>query len=447
MRWLAWLPPAEARLPGAGAAATLPEERAWWALRFTPRVALLEEAVLLEVSQVERLWGGWSCLRARLRDEAPLGEQGAQGFWAEAPTALQALALVRVRASGQPVPPRSPHGLPVETLTALRPHAAALAALGCRTWGQVRALPRAGLARRFGAGTLAALDRAWEGGAQGWRWLRLPERFEQELELPAPADSTDTLLQAGQQMLRVLQEWLRARQHGALELELAWHHHLRRFEGRPLPTWQSLVLRTSEPMQGVDHLGRLLAERLAQQRLSAPVDRVLLRSLQTVPLQPAHPSLLAHGGVPDPGAGQEAESWQQLLERLGARLGPERLRRPCLEADHRPECMQRWLPALQPAPRPAAPAAGASALWPTWLLRPPRELSMRGDRPCLDGERLRLLAGPQRVEAGWWAGPQQDGGGELAQRDYFVAHGERAGWLWVFRDRPTGAWFLQGVYA
>ena len=35
---------------------------AWWALLYTPRVALLDEAVLMEVSASERLWGG----RARL---------------------------------------------------------------------------------------------------------------------------------------------------------------------------------------------------------------------------------------------------------------------------------------------------------------------------------------------------------------------------------------------
>lgn len=34
----------------------------------------------------------------------------------------------------------------------------------------------------------------------------------------------------------------------------------------------------------------------------------------------------------------------------------------------------------------------------------------------------------------------------LVRRDYFVAHNAAAGWVWVFRDRGTGGWFLHGVY-
>ena len=47
MHWLAVLPPE-------------PERQAWvWrALRFTPRVAWVDEALLLEVSASHRLWGG-----------------------------------------------------------------------------------------------------------------------------------------------------------------------------------------------------------------------------------------------------------------------------------------------------------------------------------------------------------------------------------------------------
>jgi len=96
-------------------------------------------------------------------------------------------------------------------------------------------------------------------------------------------------------------------------------------------------------------------------------------------------------------------------------------------------------------------------------VRPPRPLALRGSRPCLHGQPLRLLDGPQRVETGWWEAAAdlnddesdvhgnahngaQDGGSALVQRDYFVAHNPAAGTVWVFRDRATGGWFLQGVY-
>ena len=127
----------------------------WWALQFTPRVARLDDAVLLEVSASERLWGG----RARLRhlllesNQAPTLIQHAEGA-----TSLIAKARLLPGLSHTPAPE-----LPLAALAAAGPHLATLAALGCTRWGQLRALPRAGVARRFaGAGGSAAAVAAGE---------------------------------------------------------------------------------------------------------------------------------------------------------------------------------------------------------------------------------------------------------------------------------------------
>lgn len=454
MHWLAWpLPPIES------ASGLPPAAQGWWALRFTPRVALVDEALLLEVSGTERLWGGRAALERLLCSHAPAwpDAQGGGSFsWACAPTALQALALLRLRRQGRAVPQRLPHDLPITTLTALRPHARALQQLGCCTWGAVRSLPRAGMARRFGAEPLAALDRAWGDAPHGLDWITLPEQFALELELPALAESAPALLWAGQRLLDALQGWLRARHQGVQALELAWRHDLRRIDGVELPPWQSLTLRTAEPLQGMAHVCRLLAERLAHQRLAAPVNRLALRSLQTAPMPQASADLLP----PQPGeagAGQ-GEPWHQFAERLSARLGADSLRAPLPRADHRPECMQHWQPALAASAAPLAPVQGSipTSLLPPWLVRPPRPLALRGSRPCLHGQPLRLLDGPQRVETGWWEAAAMQGDDEeegahseasgLVRRDYFIAHNPAAGTVWIFRDRATGGWFLQGVY-
>ena len=280
MYWHAWRLPPEPLPPGVPAAA-----QGWWALRFTPRVALLDEALLLEVQSTERLWGGRAALRALLRAQAPGSGPEAAQDWAEGPTALQALALLRQTRLGGPPPRRLPHDLPLATLTALRPHAQALQHLGCRTWGALRALPRAGVARRFGAACLAALDQAWGDAPEAAAWIELPAQFALEVELPALAESSTALLRPAERLLLALQGWLRARHQGVLALELAWRHDLRRHDGVELPPWQALVLRTAEPQQDMAHLRRLLAERLGRQRLAAPASHVALRSLQTGPMQ------------------------------------------------------------------------------------------------------------------------------------------------------------------
>ena len=128
-----------------------------WALQFTPRVTVAEEAVLLEVAASLRLFGGRAALRERLWGGAQ--ELGAVAL-AWAPNALAALALARAEVEDGVSPPlaRALDALPMATLSAVRPHQPTLARIGCRTLGDLRRLPRAGLARRFDAALLAALE-------------------------------------------------------------------------------------------------------------------------------------------------------------------------------------------------------------------------------------------------------------------------------------------------
>jgi protein ImuB len=74
------------------------------------------------------------------------------------------------------------------------------------------------------------------------------------------------------------------------------------------------------------------------------------------------------------------------------------------------------------------------------LLPQPQLLHEDGTVPCLDGP-LTLLAGPERIESGWWDG-------QPVARDYFVACDPKQAVLWIYRERNAGArWFLQGLFA
>jgi len=91
--------------------------------------------------------------------------------------------------------------LPLATLAAAVPHLATLAALGCTRWGQLRALPRAGVARRFGAPLLQALDQACGQARTSHPWLLLPEVFDVSLELAAQVETAPALLFGARRLL------------------------------------------------------------------------------------------------------------------------------------------------------------------------------------------------------------------------------------------------------
>ena len=76
--------------------------------------------------------------------------------------------------------------------------------------------------------------------------------------------------------------------------------------------------------------------------------------------------------------------------------------------------------------------AQAPRLRPLWLLQ--RALPLRGPPP-------RILAGPERIESGWW-----DGGD--TRRDYYIVQtrdGQRA-WAFLMAGTSDG-WMLHGWFA
>lgn len=411
----------------------------WRALQYTPRVAQAEEALVLEVSASLRLWGGRRRLLERLFGQPqPL----AAAQWAQGPTSLQALALLRLQPAGRP----ATDDLPLQVLSAAREHLPVLERIGCRTWGDARRLPRAGLARRF-AGLVQALDCAYGEQPEIHAWLQLPQAFDLRLELPALATQASELMWTAQRLLSQLQVWLQARQRGVLALELEWTLDLRRLNGMELPAHERLEVRTAQPTQDMAHLRRLLGEQLARASLAAPANHLRLRSLDTVPWAGASGSLLPQDDAP-------GEALHQLIERLSVRLGAGNVVAPQAHADHRPERMQSWHPARDAAGLLATARAGrragplpCDALYPQWLLPQPLRLDVRAEKPQFQGP-LRLLAGPQRIETGWW----DDGARGPAVRDYFVARSEQAGLLWIYRERPAQdsaqvRWYLHGLYA
>jgi protein ImuB len=448
----------------------------WWALQFSPRVAVLEGAVLLEVQASERLFGGRKALLQRIRREC--GEQ-LVGSMAVAPTALAARGLLRCMAcpavpanaaSAESTPSTVAvaactqrtlaavlDALPLSALLATVPHEPTLQRLGCSQLGQVRALPRGGVSRRFGAALLSALDQAYGQQIEIYPWVTLPDQFSVRLEFNSRIELAEGLMFGAHRLLGSLKAWLTARQSGVTGISLHWEHDLQR---RGEAKEGSLVVRTGQASRDTQHLARLLSEHLARTELLAPVVAITLQAIDVEPLPTMSASLL-----PDDAA--SGESLQQLLERLSARLGAQRVLTGQTVADHRPQRMQAWAPCTQ-AKAQAAHAApdvpGHWASYPCWILRQPLRLAVVKEKPIYQGP-LQLMAGPERIETGWW--PQPDGGltdgfndgltDDLTLRDYFIASSEMAGLLWIYRQRTglagstaSGAaqvgWYLHGIY-
>ena len=417
------------------------------ALAFTPMVvAEAGHSVLLDVQGSLRYFGGPAQLRRRLRDAlAPLNHRVQL---ASAPTPLGAALLARWRDDlewgAHSTDAKALHTLidaaPVWLLGPGREHWEALQGMGLHRLADLRALPRSGLARRFGASLLDELDRARGDRPDPREPIVPPPVFDSRLELFARADSTAQVLHGAGVLLARLVAWAQAQHARIAGFTLRMVHERSQRAEAPAAPHTDLAIALAEPSADVAHLQLLLRERLAHVELVAPTLDLRLRCRHLV-------RRAAPNGELFPTRQGEREGLTRLVERLRARLGDAQVQSLQPRADHRPEHAHR----LSAATRVAAMASSAitpaiiSATLPLhrpgWLLSTPLPLTERQAWPLLEGRPLQLLSGPERIESGWWDA-------DLAARDYFIAQADDGALVWIYRTRlsaPAG-WFLQGRF-
>lgn len=419
------------------------------ALAFTPSVTLEGLDVLLEVRSSLRYFGGLACLLQRLEQAVLPLQQGVGPVQiACAPTALGAAYLARwrddLRQGAHVEDPRALAQLlnrgPVTLLGPAQAHWDDLQGMGLRCIADLRQLPRAGLARRFGPQLLADLDSALGTRPDPRDWELLPKVFEQRLELFARADSTEQVLQGAALLLAQLVVWARAGHGRVQRFELQMLHEARHRADGPSHTVVEVAL--AQASADAAHLQLLLRERLGRATLAAPTLELRLRCNDLVLGAPPNEELF-------PTRQSQQEGMLRLIERLQARLGRERVLQLRPQADHRPECASRLSPWEPPTSQrrveEASPPTGLAQ--PAWLLPEPQPLTERDACPVLEGQVLQLLSGPERIESGWW-----DGAG--VARDYYIAMRPGGALVWVFRGRLAlpvagkhSGWFLQGRFA
>ncbi len=403
-----------------------------WAYRYSSMVSLEgDDAILLEVEGSLGLFGPWPRLERMLRDE--LRELGFQHRIAMAPTPLGACVLAAAH-----------DGLALTEATHLR-HAlgralitqariteedvAAMAAMGLRQLRQLFALPRAGLARRFGPKLLEHLDQMTGAHPDPRELYRPPDVFEERIELNYEVSHHPALLFPIRRLVNDLATYLASRDGGVQRFVIALEHEQHagvdaetvreRSDGKFPDTEVVIGLLAAE--RDPARLFDLARARLERTSIPAPVRALRLVARELPPFVPAGRDLFDQRPA-------QSMPWEALRERLRARLGEDALYQLAGHPDPRPEQTLRRITLLKNEPDPLLLPPR-----PTWLL--PRPLPLRDHS-------LQVLAGPERIESGWW-----DGGD--VRRDYYLVQTSLGQHAWAFLPAGTrdGAWMLHGWFA
>ncbi len=416
-----------------------------WCVRFSPAVAPdAPDGLFLDITGVAHLWGGEAAMLDDLL--ARLGAAGIPARGAIAGSAGAASALARfgedrtIVSAGAEAAAVSP--LPVTALR-LDPDAAAqLARLGLARIGQVAALPRDQLARRFGAVTLTRLDQALGRGEEALVFRRPATPWFERLAFAEPISAPEDLARVTLDIAAALCARLDMEGRGGARFELAFH----RLDGRA----ERLSIGLSLPGRKAEAIARLFFPMLETvdpgfgiEVVTLSADRVEALPERQIRLESIGEITLEEGVAP-------------LVDRLTNRLGEERVWRAEAHASHIPERAVVRRPPLAkrfgegwPIDRPR----------PVRLFRRPEPIEATApipDDPPINfrwrGQlhRVRRAEGPERLAEEWWKRPPgETGPGHV--RDYYRVEDDTGARYWLFRAGLYGGddppkWWLHGLF-
>ena len=417
-----------------------------WFQRFSPAVAVdAPDGILMDIDGCAHLWDGEEALARAI--EQRLAAQDIPARISIADTFGAAWALARYGADDITVAARGDFrcltSLPVAALRIDEAVANQLRHLGLKTIGCLTALPRTALRKRFGAGLIVQLARAFgeEEGALTFRAPPTPwiERTVFAEPINALGDMARVIMDLVGRLCARLDEYGL----GARSFEVAFHNCDSETTRR--------TVRTALPLRDAKRLAALFAPKLESVDPGFGIEIVTLTALRVQPLTPAQADLDSS----NPHA--SAADLAPFVDRLVNRFGPQSVWRAALQESHVPE---RTVARVAPL---AAPTKS------TWTQPPPRPVRLFASPQPIDAlavapddppftfrwqgrtHRIRNAEGPERIAAEWWRKPWSEN--EIDRvRDYYQVEDETGARFWLFRtglygaERPT-RWWLHGLFA
>ncbi len=287
---------------------------------------------------------------------------------------------------------------------------------GIQTLGEILNMPASALGRRCGQGFQKWLSDVTATSDTVTQDFHPPPRFYDCLWFGFEIRSQIELHPAMQQLLQALTRFCRATQHQATHIE--WQ--MLRMRGNN----DLFDVRSSEAHSNPEVWFELSRLSLEQHALGTDIEGLALH---------VHQLQAQHDVVADLfGEAHNREPLHNLVDRLRSRLGLQAINQIALREAHLPEHSQHLSQDVASLP----PLLTGLAQRPFWLFDEPHPIRLKDDVLHWNGV-LTLLLGPERLEDNWWQKP--------TSRDYYIAQTQAGQPIWIFEDRYSKQWYVQGI--
>lgn len=400
-----------------------------WATRYCPWVGIEgDDGLVMDITGSAHLVGGEVAMLGDLRQR--LGRIGLTVQIGLGDTRGAAWALARhgegVAMPGEALAALGP--LPVAALRLGADTVTALQRLGLRTIGQLADAARAPLARRFGPGLLMRLDQALGAQPEQISPPAEPSHYGVRMSLPEPIGLEADVMAGTERLLIHLCAKLERNEAGARVLCLT----LRRVDSRT----QQVELRLARALRDPARILPLFARGIGEVDAGYGIDQLRLEAIQ---VQPLPGKQISHAG-PDDG-----DRLDDLITRIGTRIGLENILRFLPVDSHIPERRFTMAPAAYSRPEPFPPNPRPRPL----IMFRPEPIIATGPRPPqhFRWRRMRLTSmratGPERIAPEWWL---DDESWRSGVRDYWRVETTQGRRLWLFYTPQNPGWFVQGEF-
>ena len=427
------------------------ERIADWCDRYTPFVALdLPYGLLLDVTGVAHLFGGERALIELVR--ASIAKQGFAVKAALAGNAAAARALAHYAGGTIAESGKDAEAIASLPITALKLDADALHGLkraGLKTIGAVAARTRAELAKRFGAGMVSLIDNALGKAEKPISPRRTLPDCMAEHRFPEPVVTEAVIAESLFSLGKTLAEILEKRGEGARALEASFY----RADG----VVRRIGIETGHPLRDPLVIQKLFRERLDS--LADPLDPGFGFDLIRLEALRADRFDAQSSRLEESGDGKAEIAY--LIDRLAARVGPQRVLAFCPLDSHIPEAASAAIPAQYTKPTKIAwqslRATHEAPRRPLRMFAKPEPIDVMAEVP--DGPPLRFrwrrmahhvarADGPERIAMEWWRRQEPQ-----PTRDYYRVEDDEGRRFWLYRDGLYGRetdrprWYVHGVFA
>ena len=400
------------------------QQLALLAYSFSPLVILHNDIGLwLEIAACHQLFKGYDSLLEKLESQLQQQITAVNGIGPN-PLAAQLLCQSDFQVA-LPSDSEIQHRLAtteLSQLTTSRKQQQSFKQLGLRTIGDLLALPRTELSRRFDAQLMASIAQLNSEKPFNAPLFQPANSFRDLIQNPQGIFNKESLLFPMKTLLQRLCNYLMAKQCHCREIE--WHFEPLIGESRQMHiqlsgsqnSWSNLLL-----------LSRL---QLDQLELPGSIEQIILLTDQFVDMPMGMCNLDLFGD------NNSAQQSCELIDSLNARLGIDALSQPILNQDYLPEQASTL---ATPGKHSSTGINGKSkAPQPLWLLTNPAPVHLR-NKKLYWHQPLSIISGPERLCGNWWQSEQQ--------RDYYLACDSNGARYWLFRETSSQRWFVHGLFS